>query len=744
MTPRELGPYLLLRKLSEDALSEIYRAGQKSGDDVERVVLLCFFKARQEDAAWLAETATVGRRALKGLSSPCLPDVVDSGEAAGSAYLAYDYVSGVGLLEVMERAHREGIAVPLEVALHIVDRVATALLAAWEHESRMLHGFVVPQLVMLSNEGEVYLLGIEVASRLRRLLTDDKLESEVRSYLAPEVVPQGQAATTDDVYSLGALLFALTTGRPLPLDESGPAAAIREAELANGGELPEAVRQLLTASLASAPNRARLAAWSESLHELVLSDQYDATSFNLAVYLHRLLGDELEEAAEPTPREMAPKTLSPEAPALVSPAPEPALEPPFDLDSPAISPSQADDELLARATEEHQSRRPLLAAAAVVALLVAGGAAYYFGRDSGADGQEAMQQMASRIAEPATVPGTPGASDDVSSLGGETSGKGVAPDAAGGQEAGAPVTPPPATAQPTKEDLDRRVNELVAKQSKQIEGALRGEYEDEIAALRQQLADLAAAQSQQEPPSTTGSEPATSRPAETMAAGATTGPARSGEGMSGPPTTGLSTAAPSTDPQAEPAAAQPAETTVALGSEAEAIEPKATEAGTTQPESVSPAANQPDSETTRATQTASSPAQKPEAAERSTSAASPGTQSSSAGKGASAAEEVRQPPVRYGELVESGPGVDPPELQQSVDPVYPMVARRLGRTAVVNLRLLIDENGDVTDVEQLSEKAGFGFDEAAITAARRMKWQPATKSGVRVKIWWPVRIAFQP
>jgi len=83
-------------------------------------------------------------------------------------------------------------------------------------------------------------------------------------------------------------------------------------------------------------------------------------------------------------------------------------------------------------------------------------------------------------------------------------------------------------------------------------------------------------------------------------------------------------------------------------------------------------------------------------------------------------------------------------MTDSVAPVYPMIARRLKKTASVSIRALIDENGKVLEVERLGREAGYGFDEAALQATRMTVWQPATKNGVPVKMWWTVRIDFKP
>jgi TonB family protein len=101
-------------------------------------------------------------------------------------------------------------------------------------------------------------------------------------------------------------------------------------------------------------------------------------------------------------------------------------------------------------------------------------------------------------------------------------------------------------------------------------------------------------------------------------------------------------------------------------------------------------------------------------------------------------------PVAVGDLVEPGPGVAPPRMTERPSPRYPPSARRLGKNAIVQLRLLVDENGRVARVETVGNKAGFGFDDAAIDAANRTAWQAATKDGVRVKMWVDLKIEFRP
>lgn len=61
-------------------------------------------------------------------------------------------------------------------------------------------------------------------------------------------------------------------------------------------------------------------------------------------------------------------------------------------------------------------------------------------------------------------------------------------------------------------------------------------------------------------------------------------------------------------------------------------------------------------------------------------------------------------------------------------PVYPFIARKLGKEGRVVLRLTIDERGRLLNLEVI-EGAGYGFTESAIEAVRKSTFVPAKKDG---------------
>lgn len=86
-----------------------------------------------------------------------------------------------------------------------------------------------------------------------------------------------------------------------------------------------------------------------------------------------------------------------------------------------------------------------------------------------------------------------------------------------------------------------------------------------------------------------------------------------------------------------------------------------------------------------------------------------------------------QPKASMPKDMEFGSEFGPKFLHREM-PVYPMMAKRLGKEGRVLLRLTIDEKGNLLNVEVL-EGSGYGFTDAAIEAIKRSAFIPATIDG---------------
>ena len=90
------------------------------------------------------------------------------------------------------------------------------------------------------------------------------------------------------------------------------------------------------------------------------------------------------------------------------------------------------------------------------------------------------------------------------------------------------------------------------------------------------------------------------------------------------------------------------------------------------------------------------------------------------------------------------PGFVPPKVIDRVEPIFPEEARKAGLTATVLVQMVIGADGSVSNAS-IARAAGHGFDEAALAAARGMRFQPATHDGapVPVQINYEVRFELQ-
>ena len=303
-TREQFGKYLLLKKLAEDPLGETFRAGMLGAKGMERVALLRILNGQGLDGQRLW-AACQGRAAIQqNLRSPNIGDGIEMGEVQGIPYFAYDYVSGKNLATLFEQATKQRSPIATDHALLITERLALALSVAAEHRfngERILHGFLVPHLVMISNEGEARLLGFELGPALRGFVGNPVLRRHFGRYLAPEALAGAVLERSDDIYSLGVLLFELLTGQTLPPPTGdGYAELIKRSTLASEDKpLPAGCAQLLTRSLVPREHRMNdIAEWQKTLAAWMTEGHYNPTTFNLAFYMHNLYRQDIEQESQ--------------------------------------------------------------------------------------------------------------------------------------------------------------------------------------------------------------------------------------------------------------------------------------------------------------------------------------------------------------------------------------------------------------------------------------------------------------
>jgi len=87
-----------------------------------------------------------------------------------------------------------------------------------------------------------------------------------------------------------------------------------------------------------------------------------------------------------------------------------------------------------------------------------------------------------------------------------------------------------------------------------------------------------------------------------------------------------------------------------------------------------------------------------------------------------------------------------PQIVKAVKPEYPELAKRMGLTGKVWIKVLVDKNGKVRDaIVAKASGVDAGFEEAAIKAAKQYIYTPAIANGKPVAVWvlYPVNFTLE-
>lgn len=208
LLPRRFGDFELLEEIARGGMGVVYRAKQIS---LNRTVALKMILSGQ-----FASPMAIGRfrteaRIVASLQHPNIVAIHEVGEAEHQPYFTMDYIIGGNLAELV----RDG-PLPAERAARYVAQIAVAVQHA--HEKGVLHRDLKPSNVLIDafDQPRVTDFGLarQLSANCEITITGQLLGSP--AYMAPEQISgrRSEIGPRTDIYSLGAVLYHLLTGRP--------------------------------------------------------------------------------------------------------------------------------------------------------------------------------------------------------------------------------------------------------------------------------------------------------------------------------------------------------------------------------------------------------------------------------------------------------------------------------------------------------------------------------------------------
>ncbi|MFO0568607.1 MAG: serine/threonine-protein kinase [Polyangiaceae bacterium] len=215
-----LGKYQILRLLAVGGMAELYLCRATGLGGFEKAVALKRILPGLARDPEFVEMFLDEARLTASLNHPNLIQVHDVDRTSDGYFFSMEYVHGKSLAAVLQRCAEKRRGLSMGHALFVLSEVARGLHYAHDKRGRggqplgTVHRDVSPGNLMLSYEGAVKIVDFGIAkAALRATKTDAGAVKGTVYYMSPEQAQGVELDRRSDVFSLGVLLYELTTGK---------------------------------------------------------------------------------------------------------------------------------------------------------------------------------------------------------------------------------------------------------------------------------------------------------------------------------------------------------------------------------------------------------------------------------------------------------------------------------------------------------------------------------------------------
>ncbi len=215
MTGQVIGHYRVLEKIGSGAMGEVFRARDER---LGRDVALKLIRPASSDNPDHLRRFELEARAAAALNHPNIVAIYDVGFDDGSPYIVCELLEG----QTLRKRLAEG-ALPVRLAADYSLQITQGLIAA--HDHRIIHRDLKPENLFVTTDGRVKILDFGVAKlqsapgeserSVEDLTTVTKSGAVVGTvaYMSPEQLRGKPVDHRSDIFSEGAILYEMLTGR---------------------------------------------------------------------------------------------------------------------------------------------------------------------------------------------------------------------------------------------------------------------------------------------------------------------------------------------------------------------------------------------------------------------------------------------------------------------------------------------------------------------------------------------------
>ncbi len=305
--PRAYGQYVLVRKLAEGGMAEIFLAKRLGADGFERNVVIKRMLPHLSALPDFVEMFRDEARLAARLVHPNVVQIHELGFTEDCYYICMEYLPGEDFSTTVRTASYRGEYVPVPLVLRVLADAARGLHYAHDFTDEsgkplnIVHRDISPSNLYVTYEGQVKVLDFGIAKAESRLAqTRTGVVKGKYVYMAPEQARGAEVDRRSDVFSLGVSLYeALTHVRPFARDND---LAVLNALLDGDYQPPRALRPDLSPELEAvvlkamayepADRYATAAEFAQDLEALLAREPVSPTGSTLAAYLRQSFGEE--------------------------------------------------------------------------------------------------------------------------------------------------------------------------------------------------------------------------------------------------------------------------------------------------------------------------------------------------------------------------------------------------------------------------------------------------------------------
>jgi serine/threonine-protein kinase len=216
------GKYVLVRKLAEGGMAEIFLAKQRGPEGFERnVVIKRMLKHLSDEPDFVTMFLDEARLAAQ-LGHPNIVQLHDLGYADGFYFICMEYLPGEDLAGILRAAVRQKIQIPIDIAVRSIAAAAQGLHFAHEFADEsgkplnIVHRDISPSNVFLTYQGQIKVLDFGIAkAEIRIARTATGVVKGKYNYMSPEQARGENVDRRADIHALGVVLYeALTLTKP--------------------------------------------------------------------------------------------------------------------------------------------------------------------------------------------------------------------------------------------------------------------------------------------------------------------------------------------------------------------------------------------------------------------------------------------------------------------------------------------------------------------------------------------------